>query len=522
VLFLSFYILVSECEEIMQIQRLGYANNLQNRPSFKGIRPEAVNFLHQQSKCNIAQVASAGASQGMIEQLYQNASKFINDLVEKQKDNKTVDVTVNNWNSKLVLVNAKTDKKLCLFENGFLGTNFDGLGDKISEQTKMLEEKSLRNAHLAKDTPALANALIADIHTGLFKSSKDIDEHIALINSKNIFEIFDKYAENAPISGNEKESLISGIISKSTLPKEDRIKYLTHIKSALLDATKDAGVKYVDDISTSFDKEVKYQMNKFGFANSDFLDTNLNKLQRRTRAELKFDRPFVPPNGKVDNDFKQGATGDCWLLSSIKALANNEIGRKILDDSLKLDENGNTIVTLKGVGKSYTITPEELKGNVQLSSGDGDVRAIEIAVDKYFYEERGVNGSLDINGNNPTIAFSMLTGQGASNVAQQFAGYAEARFSDSQIDNFNNPKHIAVVSSQKDIKKTTYEDPITKKEGTLYCMHAYAVKGSDKDNVYVINPWDSEKIDSVPRKKFKEFFYRVYEFDLNDVEMPKK
>ena len=44
-------------------------------------------------------------------------------------------------------------------------------------------------------------------------------------------------------------------------------------------------------------------------------------------------------------------------------------------------------VNLKFVGKSYTITKEELMLNRNLSAGDRHVRALEIAVRKYLEEE---------------------------------------------------------------------------------------------------------------------------------------
>lgn len=197
------------------------------------------------------------------------------------------------------------------------------------------------------------------------------------------------------------------------------------------------------------------------------------------------------------------------MIASIKAIAETPKGLEILNDSLKVDKNGNVTVTLKGVGKSYVITKEELAGNNQFSSGDADVRAIEIAMDRYFQEERGVRGSIDLNGNLAYVAFKLLTGKGGQ---KNDGSILENGFSDSQIDNFNKPNHVAVVSAKyKD--HISYQTPDGETQ-TLLDDHAYTVKGSDDKNVYLINPHDTSKIIAVPRDTFKSFFNYINEFDL--------
>jgi len=47
------------------------------------------------------------------------------------------------------------------------------------------------------------------------------------------------------------------------------------------------------------------------------------------------------PNGKIDKSYKQGQTGDCWLLAGIQSLAMTPQGKKMLDNAVKVDKNGN-------------------------------------------------------------------------------------------------------------------------------------------------------------------------------------
>lgn len=356
----------------------------------------------------------------------------------------------------------------------------------------------------------IAEALRDDIYAktsfGLPTTGKDIGKHIEKINSSNVRHILEAYQK----INKDEESLVTAILGEVGLPKEERMQYLAHIKEALLQNAAENG-KYAEDISAEFDREVRYQMRKIGFADAEYLDSYINKLNSRHNTTLD---NVSKPNGKIDEEFSQGQTGDCWLVASIKAIAQTPKGLEILNDSLSVDDKGNVTVTLKGAGKSYVITPEELKGNNQLTSGDADVRAIEIAMDKYFQEERGVRERLDLNGNLPQVAFKLLTGKGGRNeFSDTFGRIPDFWFNDSQIDNFNKENHVAVVFTSKK-EDMSFDSHTGDETVTLISNHAYTVKGSDEENVYLINPWDTSAVITVPRDKFKEFFDAIDEFDL--------
>ena len=369
----------------------------------------------------------------------------------------------------------------------------------------------------AKD---IAQSLKDDIYAktilGLPTTGEDFEKHLAEITPDNVEEVMAVYKK---ING-DGENLMEAILKERGLSTEDRTAYLMHVKNALITAVKQKGI-YVDDISKDFDKEISYQMEKFGLARANIINSFFVKLN--DRIENKDDSKITKPNGKIDGTFSQGNTGDCWLLSSIQALSQTPKGLEILNDSVSVDEEGNVTVTLKGAGKSYLITPEELAGNYQFSSGDADVRAIEIAMDRYFIEERGINNwvlfnpatKYDLNSNTASLAFEILTGQGGRNFLTNciYAKIPDMWFTDSQSDNFNKENHIAVVGAYfKDDR--TFSSPDGNGDVTLHTDHAYAVKGSDEKNVYLINPWDTSKIITVPRETFKEFFNSIDEFDL--------
>ena len=386
-------------------------------------------------------------------------------------------------------------------------------GSLSAEVTDYVNGKPYRIYDTSGNKPIrypLAEALKDDIYAqtalGLPTTGKDICKHILEINASNVKEIMNAYKE----INDDNESLVSAIIAEYGLSKDERIQYLGHIKQTIIERAKATG-KYTDDISEDFDEEVRYQMRKIGFADGEYLDSYIKKLNSRFYISDEDNKTHA--NGKIDEDFKQGQTGDCWLLAAIKAITNTPKGLEILNDSLKVDKNGNVTVTLKGVGRTYLIKKEELVGNNQFVAGDVDVRAIEIAMDRYFQEERGVNGRLDLVGNRPFIAFNILTGQGDKNILSDTYGrIPDYWFSDSQIDNFNKPNHVAVVfTSSKDNMSYSVTNEETQ---TLLANHAYTVKGSDEDNVYLINPHDTSKVITVPRDIFKDFFNFIDEFDL--------
>ena len=166
--------------------------------------------------------------------------------------------------------------------------------------------------------------------------------------------------------------------------------------------------------------------------------------------------------------------------------------------------------------KDYSISKEELESNIQLSSGDGDVRALEIAVNKYFEEERGVEGRLDIDGNWMFVAYNILTGKGdfdhffphGSNVDKLVnPDYYDHKFTDDEIDQFNDKNRDFTVSAKGNKENITLD--IGHREQLLITKHAYAVIRSDSEYVYLVNPWDSGSELKVTREQFKDFFNYV-------------
>ena len=159
-----------------------------------------------------------------------------------------------------------------------------------------------------------------------------------------------------------------------------------------------------------------------------------------------------------------------------------------------------------------------------MSTGDLDVRAIEMAVNKYITEEGGLyfhDDAVDIRGNKMMAAYEVLTGKSMPGFlpfdSRGDRGlhperYFKAKITDEQIDNFNKPNHIATVSTSNkpNLKVMTSSG----EEGLLVSNHAYTVIRSDSKYVYLINSWDTSLEIPIDRETFKEFFNQIHEMDL--------
>lgn len=431
------------------------------------------------------------------------------------------------------------------FEQTEQGDNIREQCDNIRERfNNIIDQKYLKNNGVSiKELEELVNLLLNyqidsssllanDIDNelknkktfGIPMAGKNLLNTIKSINSENVSDVLMSYTEQ-----NDGNTLLDDIIEKYDLKFETRKVYINHIITAYLDFAKEKGIK-IEDLEQKFNKEIQYQMDKFGFANADYLNVFIRQLEDRIGACFK-NTSITTPNGKIDEAFKQGSTGDCWLLASIKAIASRSKGLQILNDSVKVNNDGSVIVTLKGVNKTYTISKEELESNIQFSSGDGDVRALEIAVNKYFEEERGVNNNLDITGGFAFVAYEILTGKSVEEskivkvtprdvdtldgVEQEHLGQRLMNctlITDEMIDEFNNKNKVFTVSATCNKKRRTLDS--SSSEQVLQTNHAYAIIRSDSNYVYLVDPHNSDSELKVTREEFKEFFNRLHEMEL--------
>ena len=305
---------------------------------------------------------------------------------------------------------------------------------------------------------------------------------------------------------------IKKIMETKSIDINSRLALIKHIVYKLFDFIENRNIdcsKYKADL----EKELKSQKSIFSQAKGDGIEELIGRLLALIKRIYKGNEK--PANGKIDADFAQGGTGDCWCLAAIKSIAIQPKGRDLLNNSLKLDKFGNIYVTLRGVNKTYKISKEALeKSKGKYSYGDQDVRAIEMAVNKYIEDEsKSIGGLIDnnfrknIDGNYSTLAYYILTGKGKENMFKRKARRIQG-ISDEDIDNFKN-KIISVgtKSSFDSVSLNGGRDKIVP-------HHAYTVSRVDKNKVYLINPWNSSREFSITRNQFKKYFAISYELEL--------
>lgn len=340
-------------------------------------------------------------------------------------------------------------------------------------------------------TPELLNIYFMDELKDLILVNKI--KNIDKLDESNVNEIFqpDKGSE-ATITFSRLENCESNITSeeKNNLSRELIQKLVTYANSKNTQTS---------DIQRLITKELDSN-NSIDYNRLDALATKI--LQR---LDIKNNVKNILPNGKIDRDFKQGASGDCWLLASIKAIALKPEGLKILNDSITTDTNGNVTVNLKGVEQSYTFTQAEMLMNNQMSSGDLDVRALEMAIDKYLYENK--NNSFeanDLNGNLAKTAYKILLDKEGEDL----------EITNENIDKFNQPNFVATVYNASNLNKTIYALNNKQENVELIDEHAYSVVRSDEKYVYIINPHDTSEELKITRENFINFFQYLECFEL--------
>ena len=343
----------------------------------------------------------------------------------------------------------------------------------------------------------------------LDEEEKPVIEFLGNTMVETVLKKFQQKADSLYQENNADKGLTKGILY--TIAKSDSIQSKEKA-DIILDTMTQLGFIRDDDIRkeisdftksnefmnlmTKYCTEGKYSEDiladmKLNRNNPDKILVDFKRLKARN-VPRKEGTQVSKPNGKIDIDFKQGRTGDCWLLAGVISLCKKANGKTNLESLLKVDEKtGDVTVTLKGVNKKYKISYEEIKNSNHLSGGDGDMRALELAFDKYIrelaYNKELMADQVDIQGNTTYYLYEVLFGDGKE------AG----KYTLSMNNDFNNPNKSFCLGAGmfgSPIEETIGAMINSKGEKVDFVTgHAYAVVKADEKYVYLVNPWDSKE-----------------------------
>jgi len=209
-------------------------------------------------------------------------------------------------------------------------------------------------------------------------------------------------------------------------------------------------------------------------------------------------------NGMIDQNVKQKGTGDCYLIASVIELSQKPAGAKAIKEMITKNPDGSVTITFKGVNKSYTISQQEIAEADNFSAGDDDMRAIEIAFDKY---------RRDLAYDSDCMTDFNAEGGHFSDVTKAIFGIDAETITDNSFDtdDFNN-ENVAYTfdinidgtyndSNIKVMNAATGEEASA--SGVLIQNHEYSIIKSDNEYVYFVNPWDRNELLKLDINKFK-------------------
>lgn len=369
-----------------------------------------------------------------------------------------------------------------------------GLGSgKLSQHVQMIDSNNIK--YVLAQYKRLSHEKQGDMRVDAINLS-NILYQVSFIDC-DLGEISDKLY---PIEG-----LLTAISNETGLKESVRKNLIKQIVDASLnEKSPEVQSRIRRDIASHPDDNHKIEVDIYRAENSrsgDFRTPESEKEKLDTQNNKTF-------SGQI----KQGRTGDCWLLAGLNSIIAKPEMRKRLEKLVTFDsKSGDYIVNLKGIKKTYRITQTDLKEYTALSTGSEKVNAVEIAMDKLIRDEsyEGRENLFFIDDNFEFINNVTIDGNFSSFLWECLFGINSQNrriHVDPKDEDFNNPNRVyemhlkaADKISINGLAKSEKEDNYS-----IISRHAYSIIGSDKNNIYLLNPWDSTDKITITRENFEK------------------
>ena len=406
---------------------------------------------------------------------------------------------------------AKNDK----YEDLVYKTEYDSNGKLIESFTPGIYEYTMRIKDMLEENGRFF---------GNHSSIDELKNLIYQIDTDYVKEVLEEYEYNDAINmprlntslgtsfDEHPNSIVKDIFSIKRTPNAIKYDLAKHVIDKLVKKAKIEGVD-IHDITDSLYKELDKQKLKFKM-NSSEIDRYMRCIYLRIKDSkedkgsinsklLKCEGNETPANGKIDEKFRQGEQGDCWLIAGIQSIVRNDEIKALLENCIEVRENGDIKVTLKGVDVSYII-PKNRLYDLEYAEGDKDVRAIEIAFEKY---KKTVQGDLSgIYGNPGYEAFRILFGIKPDVTILQNNNFLQDLLygKKTYLKKIKSGKYLTVGCVTKKTDKKAIDERGNEVE--LDYPHGYSITGADDKYVYFTNPHNEDGTLKMSIDDFSEAF----------------
>lgn len=226
-------------------------------------------------------------------------------------------------------------------------------------------------------------------------------------------------------------------------------------------------------------------------------------------------------NGKIDADFVQGYTGDCWFLCSLKSMCGDEEFLKRINNLITVNKENDVIksITVDIQGKDYTIDYENIKQANEYATGDLDVRALEMAINQYMHENNSGHGDISL-GWEEKDAYKFLLGEDNVEVTEYFSN---DKFYDTDFQKFDSERYLNVLkeksgnnvisslgiygyNSAYDKDDKLFAENTNGEQVEINYGHSYNYTKIDKKYLYFTDPNAPKQELRVPLEKVGEIF----------------
>ena len=285
----------------------------------------------------------------------------------------------------------------------------------------------------------------------------------------------------------------------------------------------------------------------------------VNFFKNDTGKEIYFDGQVITANGKIDGVRQSETLGDCWLLSSMNAMADTDFGAEAIRNAVGKNgiiqnDDGSYTIKIDRIDEEYTFSRDEIQSAIEsnkYSQGDLDVLLFEMAFEKHYDAALTMLDKADIKAGRNTTSSTRINSDGTRQSSID-GGLSGNNYTD--VKDFRNKDIISIMTGsthlyaytpneKENVLKLKSEHPreiaatfssaysielgengtavvsnFDKESNNNFETHAYELKRVEKDengkitNIIVVNPWNNEE--EIPLSE-EEFYKYCIDIDFN-------